>query len=141
MQFPVHFNQLPFLLMPTLLDAGIRPTAYTRSAAKNDNVASEKRKESKNRPEIPLEIGMNGFPVAKCAGKAGSRPRNPTSLGYPNRTVSRKWTRIQLGVPRQVARVTCPGYGSVNRDLSLSSGAQPDAKEPTRGGEGSSEYD
>jgi len=29
-------------------------------------------------------------------------------LGNPNRMVSREWTRAQLAVPRQVAKVTCP---------------------------------
>ena len=54
-----------------------------------------------------------------------------------------KSTRVEgADIVMQSSRVMVrdlSGY-RVNRDLSLSSGAQPDAKEPTRH-EGSSEYD
>ena len=65
-----------------------------------------KKERVENRPEIPLEIGMNGSRCKVCGKLVVGEESD--ELGNPNRTVSRKGTRIQLGVPRQVAKVICP---------------------------------
>ena len=72
---------------------------------KKDNVAAEKNR-VENRPKMPLEIGTNDSRCKACGKLIVGKESD--DLGNPNRTVSRKWTRTQLGVPRQVAKVTRP---------------------------------